>query len=86
VGGRGSIVRRSIILIEFVVEAVVGIALGVWMLAGGPSDWLVVALGVWAIGVGINQVPLALHAIDLSPPRETGGGIGRVDMYAELSH
>jgi hypothetical protein len=85
-GGRGSTFRRRIILIEFLVGAVVGIALGIWLLVRGSSDWLAIVLGVWAIGVGLNYVPLALHAISLTPPGKLEGELEGVDIYAELRH
>jgi hypothetical protein len=85
-GGRGSTSWRRIILIEFVAGVVVGVGLGIWLLVDGPGDWLAVALGIWAIGVGINYVPLALHAISLTPAGKLEAELEGVDIYSELRH
>jgi hypothetical protein len=79
-GGRGSTSRRRIILIEFVAGVVVGVGLGIWLLVDGPGDWLAVALGIWAIGVGINYVPLALHAISLTPAGKLEAELEGIDI------
>jgi hypothetical protein len=43
----------------------VGLALGVWLvtIASGLGGRI---FGVWLVGVGLNNVPRAIHAIDLS--------------------
>ena len=65
-GTAGSLQRRRLIRIEFIVGAVGCTALGVLSLVSG-SGWVVV-LGVWLLGVGVNYVPLALQAHSLSRP------------------
>jgi hypothetical protein len=61
-GSVGSRIRRRIILIEFVLGILGLVAIGVWNLADHPgTGGRIVAL--WLIGVGINYLPLALHAM-----------------------
>jgi hypothetical protein len=66
-GTRGTVRRRRVILVEFVAGAIGCALLGVVALVTANS-WVWVVIGVWLIGVGINYVPLALHAVTLSRP------------------
>jgi hypothetical protein len=74
-GRVGSARRRRIVRLEFVVTAVGCLALGALALVAG-SGWEL-AVGVWLCGVGLNYVPLAIYARQLSRPgaldRELGG-------------
>ncbi len=65
-GRSGTRRRRTIIRAEFVLGAAACPALGVLALLSG--DPVQVALGAWLCGVGVNYVPLALHAIALARP------------------
>jgi hypothetical protein len=56
--------RRRIILAEFAAGAIACPALGIWVLLTASGGWLLI--GVWLVGIGINYVPLALHAWSLS--------------------
>ena len=65
-GRAGTLRRRRIILAEFMLGALGGVAVGIALLASGGSGWGRTAVALWALGVGLNYVPLALHAISLS--------------------
>lgn len=82
-GRRGGKGRRRLILAEFVLAAVdvplVGLAMS--LAASSASSAL---LGVYLIGVGLNYVPLALHAISLARPGRLGAELAGVDVNAEL--
>ena len=82
-GTRGTVRRRRIILVEFVVGVIALMAFGVWLLASS-SGLGGRALGVWAIGVGLNYVPLAGHAIALSRPGALDAELSGVDTGREL--
>lgn len=63
-GAGGTLLRRRVILAEFVSGTVVGAGLGGWLVAeGGTVGWL---LGAWLLGLAVNYFVLALHAITLS--------------------
>lgn len=81
-GTAGSLRRRRLIRIEFIVGAVGCTALGVLSLVSG-SGWIDV-LGVWLIGVGINYVPLALQAQSLSQPGALEAELDGLDLRSEL--
>jgi hypothetical protein len=74
-GRLGNRRRRRLILAEFTLAAIDIPVLGLAILRAASSP-LRVPLGAYLIGVGLNHVPLALHAISLSRA-------GRLD--AELS-
>jgi hypothetical protein len=74
--------RRRIIIVEFVLGAVVGIALGAFLVAQGGSASVI--LGLYAIGVGANYVPLSAHALSLRDPEVLRAELRGVDLRAEL--
>jgi hypothetical protein len=82
-GGSGRPWRRRVILVEFLAGAVLCPALGIVSLAwaGGAFGWL---LGVWLIGIGLNYVPLALHALSLSRPGALEAEVAGLDVRREL--
>jgi hypothetical protein len=82
-GTRGTLRRRRIILVEFAVGAVALVAFGAWLLvsSSGPGGR---ALGLWAIGAGLNYAPLAGHAIALSRPGALDAELSGVDTGREL--
>jgi hypothetical protein len=82
-GTRGTTRRRRIILAEFVLGALVALALGIWLVTvastlGGRI------FGIWVVGVGLNYVPLAIHAIDLTRPGKLDAELAGVDTNREL--
>jgi hypothetical protein len=83
-GTVGSRIRRRIIVAEFIVGVVGCLALGIVVLVvGGPVGRYV---GLWLCGVGINYVPLALHALDLVRPGALDRELSGVDVRAELNY
>jgi len=65
------------------VIGVVGcITLGTFAVLSG-SGWEV-GLGVWLLGVGVNDVPLALHAQTLSRPGALEAELEGVELHREL--
>ncbi|GAB3369554.1 hypothetical protein RMN56_03185 [Micromonospora halotolerans] len=83
-GSVGSPVRRWVILAEFVVGVVGCVALGLWAAHGGGP--VRTALGVYLALVGLNYVPLALHAVTLSRRGALARELAGVDVPAELRH
>ena len=81
-GTAGSLRRRRLIRVEFIVGAVGCTAFGALSLVSG-SGWTD-ALGVWLIGVGINYVPLALQAQSLSRPGALEAELHGLDLRREL--
>jgi hypothetical protein len=77
--------RRRIIIAEFVLGAIGGIGIGLFLLLSGAGTFGTV-LGLWAVGVGINYVPLALHAISLRSPRRLRAELRGVDLRSELRY
>jgi hypothetical protein len=65
-GTYGSMRRRRIILAEYLFGAVASLGIGGY-LAASAAGWTA-AIGWYVVGVGINYVALAAHAIDLSRP------------------
>ncbi|HEY1238676.1 MAG TPA: hypothetical protein VGE91_10070 [Solirubrobacterales bacterium] len=83
-GSAGSRIRRRVILAEFVLGALVGSGLGVFVLVG-TDGWMPV-FGAWILGACLNYVPLAAHAIDLSRAGVLERELQGVDVPAELRH
>ncbi len=82
---RGTDTRRRVILAEFVLGAIAGISIGSFLLlsAGGA---LALVLGAWAFGIGVNYVPLAVHALTLRSRARLRHELRGVDLPAELRH
>jgi hypothetical protein len=84
-GARGTLLRRRVIVAEFVLGAVVGTALGVAVAASASSlGWRV--FGLWLAGACLNYVPLALHAISLSRKGRLAAELAGVDVPGELRY
>lgn len=84
-GTAGAQWRRRVIVMEFILGAVGGSALGLWIaLSSRPVGWHL--FGAWLIGMGINYLVLALHAVSLSRPRALEAELAGVDLRAELRH
>jgi hypothetical protein len=82
-GTGGRYWRRRLVLVEFVASAIGIVAIGVALFHTASSPH-VAALGVCCIGVGANYVPLALHAISLSPRGALETELAREDAHPEL--
>jgi hypothetical protein len=82
-GTAGTRFRRRIILAEFVAGAVLGVALGIVVMAtAGGTGWTL--FGAYLVGICLNYVPLALHAIELYPAGRLEGELAGVDVRGEL--
>ena len=81
-GLRGTRLRRRIILVEFVVGCPVILILGALfaVFSGGTGR----LSGLWLVGMGLNYVPLAYHAIRLSRPGALDAALVGVDVDREL--
>ncbi len=77
-GAAGTLLRRRIILAEFAFGALAGVGLGIWVLTAAAP------LGIWAIGIGLNYLPLAIYAIRLSPAGALERELAGIDVDAEL--
>ncbi|NEE01955.1 hypothetical protein [Phytoactinopolyspora halotolerans] len=84
-GSAGTRLRRSIILAEFVLGAVAGSALGWWVFRSTDSTgWQL--FGLYILGVCLNYVPLALHAVSLFDADKLRGELRGADIPAALRH
>ena len=83
-GTAGSPRRRWIILIEFMLGALIAPVLGVLAITACAPGTRV--FGAWLLGVGLNYVPLALHALRLIRPGVLDAELSDVDTRAELRH
>ncbi|MDQ6880255.1 MAG: hypothetical protein M3082_21635 [Candidatus Dormibacteraeota bacterium] len=82
-GGAGTAVRRHLILAEFVIGTVGGIVIGLWVSIGAASTgWRL--FGAWIAGIGVNYLPLALHAASLSRVGALDAELAGVDVAQEL--
>ena len=82
---RGTDTRRRVILAEFVLGAIVGIGIGIFLLFSA-ADALDSAVGAWALGIGVNYVPLAVHALSLRSRARLRRELRGVDLPAELRY
>jgi hypothetical protein len=82
---KGTDLRRRVIIAEFVLAAVGGLAIGAYMLlwVGGTVGTI---LGLYAVGVAANYVPLAIHALSLRRPARLREELRGVDLRGELRH
>ena len=84
-GLSGSRLRRRLILAEFLLGVVAGFGLGLWTATTASGvGWR--GFGIAVVGVGLNSVPLALHALSLSPAGRLEAELDGVDIPAELRH
>ncbi len=70
----------KLIMAEYALGVVVSIALGVITLRRNASGWQLF-LGVYLILMGINYVPLLIHAVGLA-----GAGSARAEVGEELNN
>ena len=82
-GRAGRPLRRRLVVAEFVAGTVAGLAFGIWILIAdtNPAGRLV---GAWAAGIGLNYLPLALHAVALLRPGALSAELAGVDLDREL--
>ena len=82
-GLAGGPVRRWLVLGEFVLATLLGLALGILILVktGSAGGW---AIGAWATAIGLNYLPLALHALSLLRPGALTAALEGVDIPKEL--
>lgn len=85
-GLNGTAFRRRLIIAEFLFGALGGFAIGLYLLvlAGGGTSAKI--LGIYAIGVAANYVPLLLHALTLRRPHRLRQELSGVDLRRELRH
>lgn len=81
-GTSGSARRRRFIRAEFFLGAAGCMSLGVLVLVS-TSGWGLV-WGAWLVGVGLNYVPLAVHAQSLSRPGALEAELAGADLGREL--
>ncbi len=82
-GSAGTPRRRKLIRAEFVIGAIGCTILGVLTLTRGHGGvWDLV--GFWLVGIGVNYVPLALHARSLSRRGALEAELQGLDLRREL--
>lgn len=82
-GLKGGRFRSWVILAEFLFGAVAGPLLGLFMLVAADSVvWKLI--GVVMIGIGLNYVPLARHALSLRTPEALAAELDGVDVRPEM--
>jgi MFS family permease len=82
-GPKGRRARALGILAEFLFGAVVGPLFGLFVVVtAGSVSWRLIGLAL--IGVGLNYVPLARHALALRAPGALATELDGVDVKAEV--
>lgn len=82
---KGTDLRRRVIIAEFVLAAVGGIAIGLFLLFG-VGGTLATVVGLYVLGIAANYVPLAIHALALRRPERLREELRGVDLRGELRH
>jgi hypothetical protein len=83
-GVRGTRLRRRIIVAEFILGALGCTALGLLAVGSAELGWRL--FGAWLAGVGLNYMPLALHAVSLLPAGRLAAELAGADIGRELRH
>lgn len=84
-GGAGRSWRRRVILAEFVLAAVLCVGAGLQVaLSAAGGGWR--AFGAYIATIGLNYVPLALHAVSLSRRGALERELEGADILAELPY
>lgn len=78
-GVAGTVRRRRIVVVEFVVGAVGMILAGGVLTVHGAWLW-----GLWLLGCGLGYGALAVHAVTLYPSHRLEAELDGVDILAEL--
>ena len=81
-GRQGRPLRRRLITTEFVAGMILPMVLGTLCLTARAGFTRVT--GAWLIGVALNYVPLAFHALRLSRPGALEAELAGVDVTTEL--
>ncbi|MEV4621588.1 hypothetical protein AB0J74_23120 [Asanoa sp. NPDC049573] len=84
-GSVGVAWRRWVILGEFLLGVVGGLALGLYLILRGGGTGPAV-FGVWVLGLGLNYLPLAGHALTLVAPGALERELAGVDLPAALRY
>ena len=82
-GRRGTARRRRLVLAEFILAALGGLALGGFVLAASSGVEAVV-IGVWLAGVGANYAALAVHGLSFEGGEALRRALDGVDVEREL--
>ena len=82
-GVSGTSFRRRVIIAEFLLGVIGGIGIGLFLLLTADGAAAIV-VGVWAIGIGANYVPLALHILSLRKPADLRTELAEADIREEL--
>lgn len=84
-GARGRRARAWTILVEFVLGAVGAPLLGGLVVVEMPTfGWRL--FGLWVVGIGLNYVPLTLHAVSFIRPGALARELAGTDVPRELRH
>jgi hypothetical protein len=82
-GVAGTRRRRELVRAEFILGAIGGLALGVWVAAAAPTVASQL-FGIWIAAVGVNYAVLAWYAASLSRPDALTAELAGVDVTREL--
>ncbi|MEV0719783.1 hypothetical protein [Asanoa sp. NPDC050611] len=80
-GSAGAGWRRWVILAEFLLGVVGGLALGLFLVLHAAT-----VFGAYVIGVALNYLPLSVHALTLIVPGALERELAGVDVPAALRH
>lgn len=84
-GLKGSALRRRLIVAEFLGGAVVGVAIGIYLVLTAASA-IGVVIGIYALGVAANYAVLSAHTFSLGKGTALAAELRGVDLRAELRH
>jgi hypothetical protein len=82
-GTRGKLLRRRLVLVEFVVAVLVCLFLSTLLILEGDSVALTI-IGIWIALMGANYIPLAVYAIEFSSGPRLFEELKAVDTRQEL--
>jgi hypothetical protein len=83
-GSAGAPWRRWVILGEFLLGVIGGLALGLFLILSGGT--IPVVFGVYLVTIALNYVPLSVHALTLIAPGALERELTGVDVPATLRH
>jgi hypothetical protein len=82
-GTKGTLLRRRLVLVEFVAAVLVCVFLSTLFVLEGDSVALII-IGIWIALIGANYVPLTVYAIDFSRGSRLAEELEGVDTRQEL--